>query len=393
MPHAVPVGARRPASGLFLVCLMAIMAQPAGAQEMPAMPVSVAQPVKRQVVDWIEFSGRFEASAQVELRARVSGALNAVNFKDGAIVERGALLFTIDPRPYEATLRQATANVEVAQTRVDLTRSNLERAEDLKRTGNIPESIYQQRQQESLEARASLQAANAAVEAAKLDLDFTEVRAPIGGRIGRKLVTEGNLVTGGSATGTLLTTIVQYDPAHFYFDVDEQSYQKYQRAVLAGERGNGKDEIAWIALSDESTFGHEAKLDFIGNQIDQATGTIRVRAVLPNADSFVTPGLFGRVRIAASKPFEAFVIPDVAIVADQDRKIVMTVLEDGTVAPKLIQVGNRIGSVRVVRSGLEGNEKIIVNGLMRARPGAKVIPEDTKVDVPDDLTKPTGSAG
>jgi RND family efflux transporter MFP subunit len=391
MPISVPAPHRRPAFGLVLACLFASLAPSVAAQEMPPMPVTVAAPVKRQIVDWAEFSGRFEAAAEVELRARVSGALNEVNFRDGAVVKKGDLLFTIDPRPFQATLRQAEANVKVAQTRVDLTKSNLERAEDLRRTGNIPESTYQQRQQESAEAIASVEASKATLEAARLDLDFTEVRAPIGGRIGRKLVTEGNFITGGSATGTLLTTIVQYDPAHFYFDVDEQSFLKYQTARAAGKRP--EKEVAYIALPNEQDFKRQAELDFIGNQIDDATGTIRVRAVLPNKDNFITPGLFARVRVASSDPYEAFVIPDVALVADQSRKIVMTVAPDGTVAPKVVETGTRMGAVRVIRSGLDGTEKIIINGLMRARPGAKVVPEEKPFEVPEDLTKPAGSAG
>jgi RND family efflux transporter MFP subunit len=389
MPLSISGGALRPAVGLVLACLALTSAH---AQEMPAMPVTVAPPVKRQVVDWAEFSGRFEASAQVDLRARVTGELISVDFRDGATVKKGDLLFTIDPRPFQATLRQAEANVKVAQTRVDLSASNLDRAADLKRTGNIPESQLQLRQQESLEAIASLEASKATAEAARLDLDFTRVQAPISGRIGRKLVTEGNFITGGSSTGTLLTTIVQYDPAHFYFDLDEQSFQRYQRAIAAGEREKS-GQTAFIALSDETEFKREAQLDFIGNQIDEATGTIRVRAVLPNPDNFVTPGLFGRVRIATGKPYEAFVIPDAAIVADQDRKLVMTVAEDGSVAPKPVVVGPRVGSIRVIRSGLDGSEKVIINGLMRARPGSKVKPEQKEFEVPQDLTKPIGSAG
>lgn len=389
MPVRASGGALRFATGFVLACLAVVTAE---AQEMPAMPVSVAQPVKRQVVDWVEFSGRFEASAQVDLRARVSGQLNSVNFKDGETVKQGQPLFKIDPRLFEATLRQAEANLKVAQTRGDLTTSNLERAEDLRRTGNIPESTYQQRQQEALEARASIDAAQATVESARLDLDFTTVVAPIGGRIGRKLVTEGNYVTGGSSSGTLLTTIVQYSPAYFYFDIDEQSFQAYQRAIAAGKR-SASGQTALIALSDETDATHEGKLDYINNQIDQATGTIRIRAVLENADSFITPGLFGRVRIATGDPYEAFVLPDVAIVADQDRKLVMTTGEDGSVTPKPVVVGPRVGSVRIIRSGLDGSEKVIINGLMRARPGSKVLPQPKEFEIPQDLTKPVGSAG
>ncbi len=379
--------------GLAAVLVLAGLAQVAAAQQMPAMPVSVAEPVRRMVVDWVEFPGRFEASALVDIRARVGGALQAVQFKDGATVQQGDVLFLIDPRPYEAALKQAQANVEVSQTRVDLTRANLDRADDLRRTGNIPESTYQQRQQEFQEARGALEAARGAVAAATLDLEFTQVRAPIGGRIGRTLITPGNLVTGSAGAGTLLTTIVQDRPIHFYFDIDEQSFLTYQRAVAAGSRGNGAGEAAWIALSDETEFAREGRLDFIDNRLDEATGTIRLRAVLPNDDRFVTAGMFGRVRVAASTPYEAMVLPEAALVADQSRKIVMTVDAEGTVAPKVVETGPRIGPVRVIRSGLDGTEKVVVNGLMRARPGGKVVPQDVEIEVPEDLTAPSVSGG
>lgn len=362
------------------------------AQGMPAMPVQVAPPVKRMVVDWAEFSGRFEPAAQVEVRSQVSGALLGGRFKEGAVVKAGDLLFEIDPQPFEVALRQARANVEVAQTRLDLATADFKRAQELRATGNIPEATFQQRQQTFLEARGNLQAGQASVERAELDLGYTRIVAAIPGRVGRKLVTEGNLITAG-ATGTLLTTIVQFDPAHFYFDVDEQSYLAYQRGVADGSRQSGANQEVYISLSNDRTFPITGRIDFLANRIDAATGTIRVRAVVPNEQNLITPGLFGRVRLSTTAPHEAFVVPEIAIGADQSRRYVMTVGEDGTVGVRPVELGARIGEFRVIGSGLDGSEKVIVNGLMRARPGGKVVPQPTELKVPDDLTKPSASAG
>lgn len=374
-------------AALIVSALPFVTALPAAAQQMPALPVSVAEPVKRKVVDWTEFPGRFDAVAMVEVRAQVAGALESVGFKDGATVKKGELLFVIDPRPFEAAMRQAQANVEVSQTRLDLAQADLDRAQDLRRTGNIPEATFQQRQQSFLEARGAVQASKAALERAQLDLGYTRITAPISGRIGRKLVSEGNLITAG-AGGTLLTTIVQYDPVQFYFDIDEQSFLSYVRAVSNGSRQDGSGQTVYVALSDETEFKREGKLDFLANQVDPNTGTIRVRAEMRNPGNFITPGLFGRVRLATGPAYDALVLPDEAVMLDQNRRLVMTVTEDGTVQPRPVEIGPRIGKFRVIRQGLQGNEKVIVNGLMRARPGGKVVPQPAKLEVPEDLTRP-----
>jgi RND family efflux transporter MFP subunit len=350
----------------------------------PAMPVSVAQPVKRNVVNWIEFSGRFEASALVEIRAQISGVLEQVHFKDGQEIKKGSLLFVVDPRPFEAALRQAQANLEISRTRVDLANSELERAKGLKKTGNIPESTYQIRQQAALEAKGGLQAAQATAEKAQLDLDYTQIRAPISGRIGEKNITEGNLISSGSS-GAALTTIVTYDPIHFYFDIDEQSYLTYQRNV--GTSSQSRNANVHIALSDEADFSHEGTLDFLSNQFDSATGTIRARATVPNKDGLLTPRMFGRIRLAASGQYEALVVPDSVVVTDQSRKLVLTVAQDGTVQPRPVELGPKVETFRIIRSGLKGDENIIVNGMMRARPGSKVMPQTTQLQVPEDLTQ------
>lgn len=362
---------------------------PALAQEMPALPVSVAKPVKRQVIDWAEMPGRFEAANSVELRAQVAGELESVHFEDGQNVKAGDLLFRIDPAQFKAALDAAQATVRTNQTRLDLAASEQKRGQELRGSGNIAESVFQQRNQAFLEAQANLDAAKAELDRAQLNLGYTEILAPIAGKAGRKLVTEGNLISAGSS-GTLLTTIVQYDPIHFYFDVDEQSYLAYQRARAAQTLGQNYQTV-YIALSDETAFTHEGKLDFVANQIDEETGTIRVRAVLPNSDQFITPGLFGRVKLQTRPLYEALVVPDEAVMLDQTRRLVMTVKDDGIVEPKQIEVGPRIGKLRVVTKGLTENDQVIVNGLMRARPGGKVVPTTIAIDVPDDLTKPSAT--
>jgi RND family efflux transporter MFP subunit len=348
------------------------------------MPVSVANPVKREVADMSEFTGRFEASALVEVRAQVSGQLMEVAFKDGAEVKKGDLLFKIDPRPYEAALTQAESAVITAKTRVDLTQADVERAKDLRRTGNITDQVAQQRQQAYGEALSTLKSAEAQVATARLNLEWTDVRAPISGRIGRKMITEGNLIAAGAGS-MALTTIVGVDPMWFYFDVDEQSYLRYLGYVRDGEIKRDDDGTpVTIALSNETDFRHKGRIDFADNQMDAQSGTLRLRATVPNPDRYFTPGLFGRVRVQSSPRYEALLVPDEAIQADQTRKIVMVVGPDDKVAPKVVETGQLNDGLRVIKSGLSPDDRVIVNGLMRARPGAQVKPETV------DITKPQG---
>lgn len=375
---------------LFAASALLLLAVPAFAQEMPALPVSVATPIKRQVVDWIEFPGRFEPAASVEVRAQVAGALQSVNFTDGQEVKKGDLLFRIDPLPFEAALRAAEAAVKGNETRLDLATSELKRAQELRATGNIPESTFQQRQQTFLEAQANLDASRAELQTARINLGYTQITAPIDGRIGRKLVTEGNLISAGSS-GTLLTTIVAFDPVDFYFDVDENSFLAYQRTQGGKIRNNGGTRV-FLKTTDETEFTREGELDFLDNIIDASTGTIRVRARLANADGAITPGQFGRVLLPATPPAEALLIPDNAIMADQTRHIVMTVDGENKVVPKPVGRGALFGNLRVITTGLDGNEQVIVNGLMRARPGAPVVPQKVEIEAPADLTRPLPAA-
>jgi len=346
------------------------------------MPVSVAPPVRQAVTDTAEFTGRFEASGLVEVRPQVSGTLESVHFTEGSLVKIRDLLFVIDPRTYQANVDEMRAQLEVARTRVDLARSELNRGQELRQGGNIAASTLQERQQAFLEAQANVQAAQAALNVAELNLSFTSIEAPISGRIGRKLVTEGNLIAAG-ANSQALTSIAAVDPIHFYFSVDEQSLLRYKRTVESkpGQRPDAPLPVK-IAVSDEKDFTHDGYINFADNRLDAQSGTLLLRAVMPNPNGFLTPGLFGRVQVGIGEPYEALLVPDVAIQSDQTRKVVMTVNAENTVVPKPVELGEMHGALRVIRSGLTADDKVVVNGLMRARPGSKVAPQLV------DLTKP-----
>lgn len=363
------------AIGLTLAGLDRVVAQ--GAAPGP-MPVSVANPIKREVADVAEFTGRFEPSELVEVRAQVSGQLIEVTFKDGADVKQGDLLFKIDPRPYQNALAEAQSAVTTANARIQLTKADVDRAKDLLKTGNITDQVAQQRNQAYQEALASLQSAQAQVATAKLNLEWTEIRAPISGRIGRKMMTEGNLIAAGAGS-TALTTIVNTKPIYFYFDVDEQSYLRYMDYVRKGEikQDDGGAPVQ-IALPNSDKFDVEGRIDFADNQLDQQTGTLRLRATVPNENGYLTPGVFGRLRVNSSPRYEALLIPDEAILSDQIRKVVMTVGPDNKVVPKVVEPGQLNDGLRVIKSGLKAEDVVIVNGLMRARPGSQVVPQ--KVD-------------
>jgi len=351
----------------------------------PALPaVSVAKPVVRQIVEDDEFVGRFEAVDMVDVRARVGGYLSAVHFTDGMMVEAGDLLFTIDRRPFETAARQAEADLNSAKAVLAFTRDNLARADELSTRGNISKQTTDERRQEYLVAEARLAATEAALARARLDLEYTEIRAPISGRIDEKRLTEGNLV---EANGTVLTSIVSLDPIHFYFDIDERSYLAYARDArtrgVALQEGGGAVAVV-VRLADDRERPRLGRLDFSENRLDRASGTMRVRAVFDNPDQVLQPGLFGRINVPGSLPHEGVLIPDEAIVSDQNRRIVYLVDAEGLVSAREIRPGPRIDGYRVVREGLTGDDTIVVNGLMRARPGAKVTPQPTTLP-------PTGS--
>ncbi len=338
-------------------------------------PVTVAQPLTRPIIDWSEYTGQFAAVDYVEMRARVNGYLTEVHFTDGQMVNKGDLLFVIDPRPYEIALSSARAKLDQAMGTKEYTKRQLARASELNRKEFVAESTLDQRTEESRGAGATVEAARAALRDAELNLQFTRVTAPISGRISAKQVSVGNLVTGGPsvASPTLLTTIVSQDPIHVTFDLTEADYLAQTR------HGNPVGAAVQLRLVSESGWPREGRLDFIDNQIDRGSGTIRARAVLANPDGQVPAGAFGRVRLATSEPYEGLLVPDTAIVTDQSRKLVMTV-RDGTVVPKPVKLGPKDGELRVVREGLSPDDQVIINGLMRARPGTKVTGQPGKIE-------------
>jgi RND family efflux transporter MFP subunit len=352
-----------------------------------APSVTVAQPLTKKVTDWDEYTGRFTAVQSVELRARVSGYLDGIKFTDGQLVEKGQLLFVIDPRPFQATLEKAQADLKREESRQELATSELARATKLLAAHAISQEEYDTRAQTSSESAASVASARAAARSAALDLEFTEIKAPFAGRIGDRKIDIGNLVSGGGAGATLLATIVTQDPIYFEFDGSEADYLKYVRLSQAGTRPSSRDapNQVMVKLMDEAKWSHAGRMNFVDNQLDPNSGTVRGRAVLSNPGSLFQPGMFGRLRLIGSGQYDALLLPDEAVVSDQATKLVMVVGEDGTVAPHPVTLGPKIDGLRVIKSGIAGGDKVIISGLTRARPGAKVTPQDGKITpVPDE---------
>ena len=346
----------------------------------PPPPVTVANPVAKKITEWDEFTGRFEAMKQVEVRSRVSGLLELVNFRDGEFVKKGVLLYVLDRRPFEVTVEQVKSQIEEARAKLKLAQSDLERARPLLKKRAIPAREFEARQAQVREAQAILTGAGARLREAELDLEWTEIRAPIAGRISDTRIDEGNLISGGEASATLLTTIVSVDPIHFVFEGSEADYLKYSRLDESGQRPSSREvqHPVVIRLADEQDFAHSGKMNFIDNVVDVKSGTIRARAVLDNKESFLTPGMFGRLRLFGGS-FDALLVPDTAIASDQANKIVMTVTEDGVVVPKVVKLGPLVDGLRVVRSGITAEDTIVIKGVLRARPGQKVTPEREQI--------------
>ncbi len=348
----------------------------------PPAPVTVAQPIQKNVTEWDEYTGRFDAVDFVEVRARISGVLNEVRFRDGETVKKGELLFVIDPRPFERVLDREKANLVSAQVRAEFTTKDVERARPLLKNSTISEQVFDQRIQAQREAEAAVRSAEASVRSAELDVEFTRITAPISGRISRKLITEGNYVTGSSGTGTLLTTIVSLDPIYFYFDVSENDYLKYARLNQIGAQPSSRTTAnpVFLALSDETNFPHSGKMDFVDNRLDSGSGTLRGRAVFENKNGLFQPGLFARARLVGGGEYKAMMLPDQAIAADQSNRLAYVVAEDGTVSAKQVTLGPVIDGLRVIRGGLEPTDWVVVNGVQRARAGAKVAAKKSALD-------------
>ncbi len=346
----------------------------------PPPQVTIAKPTSKMIADQDEYVGRFVAVESVEVRARVAGYLEAIHFQDGQLVKAGDLLFTIDRRPFQIALAQAQASLAQANATLAFAESDLARAQGLAIGTVITQQTFDQRTQAKRTAEASVAAQQAAERQAALDLEFTELRAPVSGRIGDRRVSIGNLVTGGTAGNTsLLATIESIDPIRFEFTLDEASYLRYGHFTQDGGAApnRGLTLPVELKLLDESTFSHEGKMDFVDNAIDRSSSTIRARAVFANPDGKFTPGMFARVRMAAAPPKDELLVPDAAIGAEQVRKFVLVVDAENVARPKYVTLGPVVDGLRVITQGLTADDNVIVNGLMRARPGAKVAPQQS----------------
>ena len=405
--HATPPSDPAPApatsghGGRFLYILLAVLAfagmaywylsaQQAPQQAMApsgppaAPPVTVSTPLVETIQEWNDFTGQFEAEESVEIRARVSGYLESVNFDDGQLVKKGDLLFVIEPRPFEIALESAKADVAQAEAQLELAKVQLERTAELRKKDFASAQAFDERAAEVKDATASLNKARADVDQAQLNLDYTRVLAPVSGRVGRHEVSVGNLIVGGTGAPetTLLTTVVSLDPIWLTFNVSEGDAMTYKRLIQKGELESARtaDIAVQGQLIDETDWPLKGTIDFVDNQYDRTTGTIRVRASFPNKDLFITPGQFGRVRVPMSQEKPTMLVPDAAVVTDQSTKLLFTVADDGTVVPKPVELGAVTdGGLRIVRDGITENDKVIINGLLRARPGQKVTPQPGEI--------------
>jgi RND family efflux transporter MFP subunit len=368
-----------------------------GEQAAPPAPpppaVTVSKPLVKDLQEWSDFTGQFEARESVEVRARVSGYLESINFVDGQLVKKGDLLLVIEPRPFELALETSKAQQAQTEAQLQLAQAQLDRTAQLRKNDYATKETYDERVSQVAIATASRDAAIAAVNQAQLNLDYTRVTAPVAGRMGRHEVSIGNLVMGGTGgTTTLLTTIVSLDPIWLSFNVSEGDGMTYKRLVQKGEVKSARDNTVEVQgqLMDEKTWTLKGTIDFVDNQYDRSSGTIRVRAAFPNPNLFITPNQFGRVRVPMSQLRPTMLVPDAAVVTDQSVKLLFTVAPDGTVVPKPVELGPVTDdNLRVIRSGITPDDQVIISGLLRARPGQKITPQPGKIEA---STPPPGAA-
>lgn len=350
----------------------------AGAGQMPPINVKTAQPLSQEITEWDEYTGRVEAVNAVDIRARVGGYLEKVNFTAGEKVKKGDLLFQIDPKPLKAQLNYAVAELDRAKTKRELAQNDLSRAENLFKAKAISTEEYDGRNKGLREAAAAVDSAEANVYTAKLNLEYTEIRAPINGRVGREMITAGNLV---KIDDTLLTQIVSTDPVYVYVEADEQSVLKYRRH--AQQHGQSSSDLKGtpmeLAVADETGFPHKGRLDYIAPREDAATGTLTLRGLFANPDELLSPGFFARLRVQASAGYPALLLPDRAIGTDQAQRFVWIVNQDNQAQYRQVTLGTLIGQLRVIREGLQPNDQVVVEGLQKLKPGAKVNPERTSI--------------
>jgi RND family efflux transporter MFP subunit len=376
---------------LVALTLLGCTRRPPSASPIPPMKVASVLAISHEITDFDDYVGRADASQLVEVRARVTGYIKTIDFEDGQTVAQDQLLFTIEPDVYEAAHDQAVSRIEWSKAKVTLAEKKMERANDLIKLSAISQEEFEENVAAVAEAKAQGVSAVADSEITALDLKYTKILSPIGGRIDRALITPGNIVTGGLGTGTLLTTIVKNDPMYVYFDVDEKAVLHYQRMTLQSAKEAGtslstettlKDlhVPCSIQLADEQDFSHVGELDFLQNQVDDKTGTIEIRAVLSNADQLIRSGMFVRVRVPSSKPYPAILIPEQSIGVDQDTRYVLVVGEGGKVSRRTVTLGRARGEYRVITQGLQAGEEVVYRGLQRVRPNASV--EVQRVDPP-----------
>jgi membrane fusion protein, multidrug efflux system len=340
-------------------------------QAPPPPPVTIAKPIQKEVVEWDEFTGRTDAVQMVDIRPRVSGYIDNLTFKAGDLINQGDLLFVIDPRPYQAIYDQAVAQMRQAEANRQLNDANFQRASRLRANNVTSKEEYDTSLAQKNQADAALVSSQAQVSAAKLNLDFTQIKAPISGRISREQVTVGNLV---QTDNTLLTNITSVDPIYAYFNVDERSVERYQE-LHKGRVDVEQSVPVYLKLENETGFPHQGIIDFTNNQFDSGTGTLQVRGVFPNKDGLLIPGAFVTVRVAGTAPYQGILITDRAVVSDQGRKFVLVVDANNVAQPRPVDLGPVFEGLRIVRKGLQGDENVIINGIVNARPGSKVTPQ------------------
>jgi multidrug efflux system membrane fusion protein len=376
-------------AGLSAVALTLSRAEDKPPAAPPLQAVTVAPVPQREIAEWDEFTGRLEAVDQVEIRPRVSGYIQRVAFTEGREVKKGEVLFEIDPRPYQAELARAEAELEGAKSAASLAASDVQRADKLVKAQAISREEYDSRTSAKAQGGASVKAAEAAVETARLNLNWTRVRSPISGRVSNALVTPGNLVQASPAT--LLTTVVSLEPMYVYFDSDEQTYLRYAgQTRSAGSNWREARLPVFLGLANETGYPHEGRLDFVDNQVDPKTGTIRTRAVFSNKSRALTPGLFARVKLVGTHKTKALLVRDAAVGTDQDRKFVLVVGPGDTLAYRPVVPGRLVDGLRIIDSGVQPGERVVVNGLMRVRPGMKVAPTLSDMTAADSVTPAAG---
>lgn len=370
----------------ILAATIAVSAASALAQGAPpAPPVQVSAPLARKITLWDEYTGRFEAREQVEVRARVSGFIEKVHFRDGQLVNKGDLLFTIDRRPFQLSVDAARAEVERTKAQVALAENEVERADSLTRNQTITVRDLDQRKANLASARATQQASEANLKQAELNLEWTEVRAPLTGRISDRRIDAGNLITGAQGSATLLTNIISIDPINFIFEASEADYIRYARLMQSGNRPSSRDQAlpVRVRLADETAWTREGRMEFVDNQLNARSGTIRARAIFDNKDQFLAPGTFGRLQLYSGE-MDALLLPDAAIVSDQTSKLVFLIGPENKVVPRAVELGPIVDGLRVIRQGITPTDRVIINGLANpmVRPGVPVTPQPGEIKAP-----------